>query len=52
MRHNLGSLGKFPKLIKAIKNKDLRGIQEESKTTDVDKFGKTVFDERRWDRRV
>ena len=52
MRHNLGSLSNFPKLIKAIQNKDLRGIQEESKTTYVDKFGKTVFDERRWNRRV
>ena len=52
MRHNLGSLSNFPKLIKAIQNKDLRGIQEESKTTYVDKSGKRVFDERRWNRRV
>ena len=52
MRHNLGSLSNFPKLIKAIQNKDLRGIQEESKTTYVDKSGKRVFDERRWKRRV
>lgn len=29
IRHNLGSLSNFPKLIKAIQNKDLRGIQEE-----------------------
>lgn len=52
MRHNLGSLSNFPKLIKAIQNKDLKGIQEESKTTYVDKSGKRVFDERRWKRRV
>lgn len=52
MRHNLGSLSNFPKLIKAIQNKDLRGIQEESKTTYIDKSGKRVFDERRWNRRV
>ena len=52
MRHNLGSLSNFPKLIEAIKNKDLRGIQEESKTTYIDKSGKRVFDERRWNRRV
>lgn len=52
MRHNLGSLGSFQKLLQAVKDKDIKEIQKQSKTTYKSANGKIVFDERRWNRRI
>lgn len=52
MRHQLGSLGEFKKLLKAVEDKDLTALQAESKTYYKSNNGQKVFDKGRYDFRL